>query len=147
MPKFKINLKGEKALIKSLEQFPDKVQKTIMKSAIRKAAKPLVAQAKENTPVESGALKKSMKLRAIKRSRKNKYRVGFLIGSSDKNFTGEQYYGSFLEFGTKRQPPIGMVRKAYDSGGEAAMNAAIEEIKKGIEFEKWTISNEAKKGA
>lgn len=84
-------------LLKALKQFPGKVQRKILVQESRKAAKTyLLGQAKNAVPKQTGALRKSIKVRALKRSR---VRVGVRIGMAEKDFTGETFYGSFLEYG------------------------------------------------
>jgi HK97 gp10 family phage protein len=74
--------------------------KSAIRKASREALKPVVAEAKANAPVRSGALRRSIRLRSITRSRS---RIGARVTTSAKDnaFKGRTYYGGFLEYGWK----------------------------------------------
>jgi HK97 gp10 family phage protein len=93
-----INLFGHKELIRALEQLPVAVENRVLKFALREAAKPMLKAARANAPVgRSGLLKKSIKIRTMKRK---KGRVGFTVGASRDNLpTGKAFYGYFQEKG------------------------------------------------
>jgi HK97 gp10 family phage protein len=80
-----------------------------MRPALRAGGKPVLAAAKANAPKKSGSLRKSLKLRAGKRSRRGIYVVTLLLSTSkdDNLFTGKAFYGAFQEFGFKLGKRIG----------------------------------------
>ena len=90
---------GDKAVDRRLKKFTLKLQKKIFRKVVRKAAEPVLATARANVPVDSGDLKKSLKVRAMKRSRRNKNRVGVQVGTGEKFFLGDQFYAGFIELG------------------------------------------------
>jgi hypothetical protein len=84
-------------LNRMLLQLPKKIRNKVLRVELRRAAKELVKPNKDATPVRTGLLRKSVKVRSI-RSRTD---IGFTTGYSEKNFVGKTFYGAFLEFGWK----------------------------------------------
>ena len=133
-----------------VEQFPKKIRNKILRQELRKAAKTLVAPSKAATPVQTGKLKRSVKVRAVKRSRKA---IGVVVGYSDKAYTGQTFYGAFLEWGWKagRRVSRSKNRTAPDTRteipgrrilagvaerrGPSVLDSAIAEIAKRVEAE------------
>lgn len=88
---------GDKEINKMLAEFPAALQKKWVKAAARPAAKALLPTQKRNTPTKTEALKRSMTVRAVKRSR---VRVGLQITTGKKGyFRGKTFYGAFQEWG------------------------------------------------
>ena len=79
-----------------LRTLPKTIRNKILRQEMRREAKTLVAPSKAATPVKTGKLRKSVKVRAQKRSRKG---IGVFVGYSDKPFVGDMFYGAFLEWG------------------------------------------------
>lgn len=92
---------GDKELDRLLKGLPLKVQKKVSRSATRKAAKDIVLpDAKSRVPVDTGDLEESLSVRAIKRSRT---KFGHEVRTKDGFYSGDQFYGAFIEFGTKER--------------------------------------------
>lgn len=97
-----LSVKFSKAQLRSIEKAISKLgdSKTanqIVSKAARVSAKlHLLPQSKASTPVQSGALRKSTKIRAIKRKKNS---AGVSVGYADKDFTGDVFYGGFIEYG------------------------------------------------
>lgn len=125
-----INIEGAKELEKKLKSFEPKLGRQIVKQALRNGAKVILAAAKANVPVRSGALKKSLKVRAMK---KRRHSYGVMVATSDDWFKGEQFYGAFLEFGTSRMAARPFVRPAFDSEKDTAEKIIINDLRQGIE--------------
>lgn len=106
-------VEGQKELLKAFKQFEPKLAKKMQRKAMRAAAKPVVATAKRAAPVQFGDLEDSIKARAIKRSRR---RFGIRVGTSwrESMFTGETFYGAFIEFGTTHMDAQPFMRPAFD---------------------------------
>jgi HK97 gp10 family phage protein len=85
-----------RALQRMLENVPKKLRNKILRQELRKGAKALVPPSKAATPARTGKLRRAVKVRAQKRSQKS---VGVFVGYSEKGFTGDTFYGSFLEWG------------------------------------------------
>jgi len=85
-----------RALQRMLENVPKKLRNKILRQELRKGAKILVPPSKAATTVRTGTLRRAVKVRAQKRSQKS---VGVFVGYSEKGFTGDTFYGAFLEWG------------------------------------------------
>jgi HK97 gp10 family phage protein len=92
---------GDKALDRLLKGLPLKVQKKLSRQATRKAAKEIVLpDAKARVPVDTGDLDESLTVKAVKRSRT---KFGHEVRTKDGFYSGDQFYGGFVEFGTKER--------------------------------------------
>ena len=135
-----IKLIGGKELDRKLKALPRKVAKKILRQALRAGAKIILAQAKANAPVATGQLKKSLKVRAMKRTRKGT--VGFKVQTKAGDFKGDEFYGSFLEYGFRRGkrpgkgaeytreivPAQPFMRPAFDSKKDEAVAVISKEL-------------------
>lgn len=121
-----ITITGDKKLTRKLEQFEAKVAKKIVRKAMREAMRPMHAAVKGNMPVgETGGMKRSVKLRALKRSRR-----GFGI-----EVHVESPGVGAVEFGTVDQPPQAPTRRAFDEEAARARRRVIDLIWQGIRAE------------
>lgn len=136
---------GIKPLLKKLKSFPAKIEKKILRQALRAGGKIFQQQAKANAPVKSGLTKRSLKVRSMKRSRT---RVGIRVATSAKDYTGDTFYASFVEYGHKlgRRPGRGsknkdtrrtiegkhFIRSAYESKKDQALNVIKQQLRIGI---------------
>ena len=91
---------------------PKAIRNKILRQELRKFGKELVAPSKAATPVRSGKLRKSVKVRAQKRSRSS---VGVVVGYSEKPFTSDTFYGAFLEWGWRIGKRPSRAAKATDN--------------------------------
>lgn len=136
----KIRIDGCKQLSEALEALPKAVTKKILRQAMRPAIKPVMAEAKENAPVKTGALKKNIKLKAAPRSTKF---IGIDVIVGDKWNTGKTFYGFHVESGTKfgknntkdeskygsqRIRPHNFIKDAYEHQHVRAKYKAIEKM-------------------
>jgi HK97 gp10 family phage protein len=133
-----------------LLRLPKGIRNKILRQELRKGAKTLVPPSKSATPVETGKLRRSVKVRAVKRSRKS---VGVLVGYNDKAYAGDTFYGSFLEWGwrqgkrpsrairgkagdtRKEIPGRRMLGKVAEAKGPALLDSVIKQIAQRIEAE------------
>ena len=90
-----INIKGGKELMEALRTFPAKVEKKVMQDALVDGAKIVAKQAKLNVPIDSGDLKRSIKVtRGDKRKRKGVSAAQVVAGGK------KTFYAHMVEFGT-----------------------------------------------
>lgn len=142
--------RGDKRILKKLAGLPPKIQRKVISKSARTAMRPVLNAAKANAPKKTGRLKKSLRMRALKRSRKG--RIGVTVATSAKWFSGDEYYGAFQEFGwkvgkrakghrrkdaeadTRKQVPgKHYVERAYKSHGEQALKTFLSEVPGQIE--------------
>lgn len=131
MAKNEITIQGLEETLQALREIEPKLAKKVLRSAIRKGLKPMLAAAKSNAPVDSGTLRNSLRIKAGKR-RKNTISLEIVNGTQE--FTGESYYGSILEYGSRKMPgghPY--LRPAFDSTHEETARIIAEEIRNGLE--------------
>ena len=82
---------------------PESLQKKALRKATREVAKLVLDTAKAYAPHRTGNLEASLRVRAMKRSRKNKHTVGNSVQTKEGMFQGDEFYGGFLEFGTEER--------------------------------------------
>lgn len=92
MSETRIEIKGAKELYDQLQQLPAKIERNVMRGAIRAGALIIEEEAKRQVPVKSGALRDSVRVsvRAVRGRVFATIRAG-----NDKAF-----YAHFVEFGT-----------------------------------------------
>lgn len=98
-----ISLVGDEQVAAALGKLPGKVQKKLVRKAMRPPGKVILQKVKAATPVRHGVLRKSLKLRALKRSR---FRMGMMIPLPTRDALGisataRSYYPTALEYGWK----------------------------------------------
>ena len=130
MAQFKLT--GLKEIDKALSSLEPKLQKKVLRQAMRKAMKIVAAEAKENAPVDEGTLKASIKVKAGKKTRNA---ISINVQSGEGDFKGDTYYASFIEYGTSKRPATPFMRPAFDSKAKEAKDLAIKEILDGVERE------------
>lgn len=142
MAEFK-SIKGGKELDAFLKSLPQKVEKNIMRSALRAGANVIKAEAKENVAVDDGDLKKSVRVSvSAKRGKivakvKSNLRHAHLVefGTAAHKIEGKN--GGYLFFkgmgiksvnhpGAKKQP---FLRPALDTKSNAAIVAVGNQIR------------------
>lgn len=139
-------LTGDKELDRKFQELPAKVEKKVLREALRPAAKIILAQAKSNAPVLTGNTKESLKVRAAKRSRRTKNYVGIQVVTGKDFFQGQTFYAAFEEFGhrigprrlgdaRKQFPGVHFIEHAYEQKADEAKALALKLIAEGIERE------------
>ncbi len=126
---FKTTLTGDKALDRRLKKMEPKLAKSLQRKAVRKAAKPVLETAKDEVPKDTRDLERSLKIRALKRSRRNRGVVGVRVVTGDQFFTGDTFYGGFLEYGTQDIIPFGFMRAANDQNRDTVRNIFKSELR------------------
>lgn len=120
---------GWKAVQKQLQGLSTKAQKKVLRKALRGGGKVVLNQARRDVPVETGQLKKNIKLSVTVKKGDASASVGF---------TDEGYYGRFVEQGTSSQPAQPFLRPALmDNQDEInrafaeALTQAMDEVANG----------------
>ena len=137
---------GNRDIDRRFQTLPRRVQRKVLRSATRKAAKPVLETAKTLVRMgETRKLKRSLKIRAMKRSRRRPDTVGVRVMTGKEFFQGETFYGAFQEFGWKagkrgrpnRRQIEGehYLEGAYDRQKNHSRDILIREIGRGVEQE------------
>jgi HK97 gp10 family phage protein len=85
-------IKGLKELYEALQTLPVKLERNVMRSALRAGMKVIMEEAKSNVPARTGALRDSFKIST--RLRKGTVTAKVSVGNE------KAFYGRFVEFGT-----------------------------------------------
>jgi len=143
-----IQITGIKETDRAIQELGKNISKKIMRKAMRESLKPVQQACKQNAPVDKGDLRKAIKIKAMKKSRKG-FGVKVEIGEGD--FKGDTFYGAFQEYGWKtgkrgseNRHEIkgkGFMRKSFDETKESAKEDALNKIKIGIEAEANRLRN------
>lgn len=97
-----ISVFGDKELQAKLADLTPKVQRKIVRSALRQGAKRVRDEARRLAPVDTGALKKSIKVRAARNLRRGSFGIAILTGTrAELGISPEAkfYYPAVVEFG------------------------------------------------
>jgi HK97 gp10 family phage protein len=95
----RFEVRGDRELKRKLNQLANKEVKKIVRQAMRAGAKVILPRARANAPVgATGNLRRAIKVRAAKRSRKY---IGINVTLGKGFFQGDEFYGAFQEFGWK----------------------------------------------
>lgn len=124
-----LNVVGLRLIEKKLKLLEPKIAKGIVRKNLRAAAKPILKAAKANCPVLTGRLRKSLKIRVLKK-RKSSYALQ--VSPSKGWAKGEEFYGGFVEFGTVDMPAQPFVRPAFDVHKKSSQKILIDGIKAGL---------------
>ncbi|SHH05918.1 HK97-gp10 family putative phage morphogenesis protein [Tepidibacter thalassicus] len=125
MAEFK--LEGLKELEQKLQEMGNKTSR-IENKAIKKAAEPILEDAKANAPVDTGRLREGLKISNIKTKNGEKYvEVGITKGDNS-----EMFYGKFIEWGTSKMPAKPYLAPAYEKNKSKIKEIIIKELKKGL---------------
>lgn len=140
-------VEGAKELERMLSQIGGKVSKKIVRQAVRKGLKPVLAAVKSNASTMVGGamgakIAKNTKIKAPKRQKRGQYLLATQVVSDPDfkhiNKDGTRHWiPSAIEFGhgsSKEEAALPFMRKAADSQGDNAMNITIKELGSGIEI-------------
>ena len=99
-----IAVKGYKEAKEILDGLPNNMQKSILLSALRQSAKPMLTLARNKVPVRSGKLKRQLRIVRHKDRGASKTEVAVAVkpvfDKSKKSGAINQYYGKFIHEGT-----------------------------------------------
>lgn len=139
-------LTGDKELDRKFAGLPARVERKILRQALRPAADMILLEAQTNMPIVSGETRESLNVRAAKRSRRNKNSVVIQVVTGQEFFKGKTFYAAMAEFGhragsrklgasRKLVPGIHVIEKAFKAKAEEAKADALQRIAAGIEAE------------
>ena len=93
-----VTITGVPELDRKLRTISNKLGKKFVRQGARRALKPVAATAKRLAPDNTGALKRSIKVKALGRSRK-RFGSRVTTGVGTLKNSGGVYYGGFQEWG------------------------------------------------
>ena len=141
---FKVD--GLSALYEQLQQLPVKLEKNILRGAIRAGAKPVAAEARRLAPVlssndprrEMGALSKSVRIMSTG-TRGGTVKGGVVaggrttVGRGQNKVKADAFYAHFVEYGTVKMTARPFMRPAVDTRTQEAVEATAQYIRDRVE--------------
>ena len=123
MAKVGLSITGIKKIDRKLKKLDKEVtqSKKVLRRALREGTKIIQREAQARCPTDEGDLKKSLKVRAGKRSRKH---IRYVVISRSEDLT--PFYSAFVEFGhfafggSEYIAPQPFLRPAYDAKKKVA---------------------------
>jgi HK97 gp10 family phage protein len=102
----------------------------------------MVPEVKDQVPIDTGLTRESVKVRAVKARKRGVIALDVRIAASTAGLkktsttTGDTvFYPAVVEYGRAGVPPDPFMRRAFQAAGKSARNAALDEIRSGIEKE------------
>ncbi len=132
---------GIREIDRRLRSLEPRLQKRVLRQAMRKGLKILAAEVKAQAPVDTGMTRSKVQVRAVKSRRRGSIELEVRIAAVDElkktsAKSGQQvFYPAIIEYGRDGVPPDPFVRRAFESKGGAARQVTIESLKAGIEAE------------
>lgn len=124
-----IQLLGEKSMRRAFERLEPTARKRVFRKAVRKGLKKMLQRAKAFVPKVSGDLLRSLKVRAIRRSR---VRLGLqLVAGGDR-----APHAFHVETGTRNRAASPFLRPAFDAEKEQLVTDITTELNRAID-EEW----------
>lgn len=136
MPKFvDVSQLGDKRVSAKLARLDIKVQKKIVRQALRKAAAPILATAKARVAVDTGALRDGLTIRAVK-AKKGVF--GIQVATPRRAELGipadaKGFYPAVLEYGSVDHPPKPYLRPALEQNRDRALATVADFVRDEIE--------------
>lgn len=130
-----IKVNGLEGLLGQLNELGDELtQQKKLRSAARKAFKPVQEAAKAKAPVDTGVLRDSIVI-ASANPKESVVAVGLVIkkGSADDPRKDASWRWHFPEKGTRKMAARPFLRPALDSNAETVVNNFADEMKKAID--------------
>lgn len=113
-------VKGLRELDRALAELPKRVRRRVLLGALRETAKPILKDARQRMPKDSGVTAKDLKIRAVPKSETDVGQVAVAIAGSESK-GGRSYIMRFLEFGTEKMAAKPFFRPAVDANAEASI--------------------------
>jgi HK97 gp10 family phage protein len=133
MAKNEFTITGIKEIQRAFRELPDDLLGQLVRQAIRKGLKPVLAAVKAGAPRKSGALARAIKIRALAKRKRGVIALEIRVGDGD--FKGTTFYGGFQELGTSKMKGRHFMAEAFDGTKEEAAATIMDLVAKGIERE------------
>lgn len=136
-PVVTVKMQGYAQVERRLMALPTKVARKVASQAMRAGAKIIQTEAKALAPKDTGALRKSIRVRTAKKKKRGEVKFTVTTSSKDNLFKGDQFYGGFQELGYrlgKRSAEVQRlqraVRKSRNAGVHSVASAALDSVDK-----------------
>ena len=98
MPELEVNVAGLKELDEAMKQLSDKLQRNVLRAALRAGSKEIADEAKRLVPVKTGRLRDT--IRVTSRVIKGVPTAKVVAGGASKGKRKGAFYAPMIEFGT-----------------------------------------------
>lgn len=136
----KMSISGGDLLARKLEALPVKTAKKILGRALRDGAKIVQAEMKARAPVRTGRMRKSITVRAQRRTRRAEIGMNVQLDTRrhpdliTTTAEGKRYfYPAVVEYGARGRPARPFMRPAFDTAKGRALTAVTNRLKSEIE--------------
>lgn len=137
---------GIREIDRRLKRLEPAVQKKILRKAIRSGLKLVAEEVKARAPVDKGALRKGIKVRACRRRKRGAIELEVRIAATDETKRTSKksgktvFYPAIVEYGRNDKlsgsvPPNPFMRQAFEARGEAARQVTLAALLRGVEQE------------
>ena len=130
-----ITLKGWDDLQKAFSEMEPKYARAALRKGIREGTKIVQRAAVAKVPVDTGALRRAIKVRGGSGQKRGDIRMVVLCGGKTL-FAGKNYYGGMVEYGTARQQAQPFIRLAFDEQVQQVGDMIVDTAWKAI-VERW----------
>ncbi len=131
---------GIKSIDRKLRKLPAKVQKKVVRQSMRAGLKLVAQEMKAQVPVASGLTKANVKVRALKKRKRNRIALEVRIGAAEGLIAHWAsgmpfFYPAGIEYGDREHQPNPFGRRTYQAKGEAAKQVTMTRMLEGVERE------------
>jgi HK97 gp10 family phage protein len=120
-----VTTEGVPQVLREFANLSAKMQRAVLRDALRSGARVVVASAKTKVPVRTGALKRGITHRVTVPQNG--------LGEATIGYDSKQFYGRFVELGTSRQAARPFLRPALDATQNQVEKVFREAVERGIE--------------
>jgi HK97 gp10 family phage protein len=124
---------GIKELDRKLARLPGKVQRKVLRQAMRAGMKLVLEEAKAEAPVDTGRLRGAIKLRAAKNRTRGSVALEVRIEGAD--FEENHFYPAQVEYGRAGMSAEPFMGPSFDAMGPTARDVAMVKLRDGVERE------------
>jgi len=125
---------------KSLKKLPLQAKEKLLTGATRAAANVIKDEAKDNVPVDTGLLKRSIKTVKGRKKDNGLYEIKYYVAVKSKvkytqlktKYTGSAYYARMIEYGTIKMAAQPFMRPAFDNADTRSIKAAHKYVAKAL---------------
>lgn len=130
-----ITMLGDKALQRRLNRLELKTGRKIVRRALRDAAKIHASAAKAEAPVDTGATKAGIRVRAVTGLRRGNFGVMSRTGTREEMgipSDSKWYYPAIVEYGTPTTPANPFMRRAFEQNRQRMIDSIRRDLWSGI---------------
>ncbi len=129
-----ITIEGGKKLDKKLNAMDRRVATKVLKKSFKAAMEPVKAEAKRLVPVDTGALRRSIRIATYK----GKDYVGAVVRTGTRKqlkipANAKSYYPAFIEYGSQGERARPYLRSALFKKRKVVLNRVSDDIRKALE--------------